>query len=165
MSLKNLLLAIAGGVAVLGSFLPWAAVTFFVAVRANAFQMGEPLPVILAILALLCGLCLILLNVLSEKQINNFVKIKKLDKMPLCIGITLAAIAVIAFIYVKASTSGVANISFGVWMIGIAGAATIVIPFLKNKELDKIVIGKPEKAEKSDKSDKTDKSDKKEAKK
>jgi len=175
MSLKKLLLAIAGGVAALGSFLPWAAVTFFVSVRANAFQMGEPLPIILAILALLCGVSSVLLNVLKEKQIKNIIKIKKLEKMPLFIGATLVAIAVIAFIYVKASTNGVANVSFGVWMIGVAGAATIVIPFLKNKELDKIVIGKPEKVEKPEKTtskseeagkpEKAGKSDKKETKK
>ena len=60
-------------------------------------------------------------------------------------GIALIAIAVIAFIYVKASTSGVANASFGIWMIGIAGVVTIVLPFLKSiKELDKVVFGKKE---------------------
>ena len=152
MTLKKLLLTIAGGVAIVGAFLPWAAVKFFVSVRANAFQMGEPLPIILAILALLCGVALVCLNVLKEKQIKNIIKIKDLEKLPLWIGIALAAIAVIAFIYVKASTSGVATPSFGVWTIAIAGIAAIVLPFLKNvKELDKTVIGKPEKAEKTEK--------------
>ncbi len=152
MTLRKLLLTIAGGVAVLGSFLPWATVTFFVSVRANAFQMGEPLPIILAILALLCGAALVCLNVLKEKQIKDIVKIKNLEKLPLYLGIALAAIAVIAFIYVMVSGKGAASVSFGVWLIGIAGAATIILPLLKNiKELDKIVIGKPEKAEKSEK--------------
>lgn len=151
MTLKKLLLAIAGGVAVLGAFLPWAAVTFFVSVRVNAFGMGEPLPIILAILTILCGAAAIVLNVLKEKDIKKFIKIKKTDQLPLFIGIALAVIAVIAFIYVKASTSGVANVSFGVWMIGIAGVATIVLPFLKNvKGLDKVIFGKAEKTEKKE---------------
>lgn len=152
MTLKKLILAIAGGVAVLGAFLPWAAVTFFVSVRANAFQMGEPLPIILSILALICGVAAVLLNVLKEKQIKNLIKIKDTEKLPLFVGIALVVIAVIAFIYVKASTSGVANASFGIWMIGIAGVVTVVLPFLKSiKELDKVVFGQPEKAEKAEK--------------
>lgn len=146
MTLKKLLLAIAGGVAIIGSFLPWAAVTFFVSVRVNAFQMGEPLPVILAILTILCGAVAILLNVLKDKQLKNIFKFKNAEKLPLFVSITLIAIAIIAFIYVKASTSGVANASFGVWLIGIAGIATVVLPLLKNvKELDKVVFGKAEK--------------------
>ena len=161
MTLKKLLLTIAGGVAILGSFLPWAAVTFFVSIRMNAFQMGDPLPIILALLALVCGVALVLLNVLKEKQIKNLIKIKNLDKMPLCIGITLVAIAVIAFIYVKANSSGVANASFGIWLIGLAGVAAIVIPLLKNvKQLDKVVIGQPEKPAKTEKKDSTKKSSK-----
>lgn len=161
MTLKKLLLIIAGGVAILGSFLPWAAVTFFVSVRANAFQMGDPLPIILAILALICGVATILLNVLSEKQIKDLIKVKNIEKLSLCVGIALVAIAVIAFIYVKANSSGVANASWGVWLIGLAGLATIVIPMLKNvKQLDKVIIGQPEKPEKTEK-----KTEKKEAKK
>lgn len=152
MTLKKLILAIAGGVAVLGAFLPWAAVTFLVSVRVNAFQMDNPFPIILAILTLACGAMAILLNVLKEEQIKNLIKIKNTEKLPLYVGIALAAIAVVAFIYVKASTSGFANASFGIWMIGIAGAVTIVLPFLKNvKELDKVVFGKPEKPEKTEK--------------
>ena len=155
MTLKKLLLIIAGGVAILGSFLPWAAVTFFVSVRANAFQMGDPLPIILAILALVCGVATVLLNVLSEKQIKNLVKVKNTEKLSLYMGIALVAIAVIAFIYVKASTSGVANASWGIWLIGLAGLAVIVIPILKNvKQLDKVIISQPAKSEKSEKTEK-----------
>ena len=158
MTLKKLILAIAGGVAVLGAFLPWAAVNFIVSIRANAFQMGEPLPIILSILAILGGVAAVLLNVLSEKQIKNIIKIKNYEKLPLFVGIALIAIAVIAFIYIKASTSGVANASFGVWMVGIAGVVTAVLPFLKSiKELDKVVFGKPEKAEKTEKKETTKK--------
>lgn len=146
MTLKKLLLAIAGGVAIIGAFLPWAAVTFFVSVRANAFQMGEPVPIILSILTIICGVAAILLNVLKEKQIKDIIKIKNQEKLPLFVGMALVAIAIIAFIYVKASTSGVANASFGIWMIGIAGIVTVVLPFLKSiKELDKVVFGKAEK--------------------
>lgn len=152
MTLKKLITAIAGCAAIVGAFLPWAAVNFFISVRVNAFQMAAPLPIILAILAILCGAAVVLLNVMKEKQIKNIIKIKSLDKLPLCLSIALIAIAVVAFIYVKASTSGVANASFGIWLIGIAGVVTAILPFLKNvKQLDKVVFGQPEKAEKSEK--------------
>ena len=121
MTLKKLLFVIAGGLGVIGSFLPWIAVTYFISIRMNAFQAGEALLIILALLALVCGAALILLNVMKEKQIKNIIKFKGLDKMPLYIGIALAAIAVIAFIYIKANGGGISNASFGVWMIGIAG--------------------------------------------
>ena len=156
MTLKKLLLTIAGGVAILGAFLPWAAVTFFVSVRVNAFQMGEFLPVLLAILAIAAGVITILLNVLKEKQIKNIIKLKNndkiIEKLPLFAGIALIAIAVIAFIYVKANSAGVANASFGIWIIGLAGVAVVVLPLLKNvKQLDKVVLGEAEKAEKAEK--------------
>lgn len=161
MTLKKLLLIIAGGVAILGSFLPWAAITFFVSIRMNAFQMADPLPIILAILALFCGIAIVLLNVLSEKQIKNLIKVKDTSKLSLYFGVALVAIAIIAFIYVKVNSSGVANASWGVWLIGLAGIATTVLPLLKNvKQLDNVVLGQPEKSEK-----KTEKTEKKSTKK
>ena len=164
MTLKKLLYIIAGGLGVLGSFLPWVAVTFFVSVRVNAFGSGDALMIILALLALVCGVALILLNVMKEKQIKNLIKFKKLDKLPLYIGVALAAIAVIAFVYIKANGSGVSNPSFGVWMIAIAGVGSIVLSCLKNVDaLDKIVIG--EKTSNTAKSDKSDKPEKAPAKK
>ena len=162
MTLKKLILAIAGGIAILGTFLPWVRVSmsFFgvsTSESANAFNVGGALYVILAILAIICGAALILLNVLKEKQIKNFVKFKGLDKIPLYIGIALAIIAVVAFIAISSQKGdthglGTVTVSWGVWLIGIAGIITIVLPLLKNvKELDKVIIGKPEKAEKSEK--------------
>lgn len=153
MTLKKLLLAIAGGLGVLGALLPWYKVSIFgVSVNSTAFQMGA-LYVILAILAILCGAALIALNVLKEKQIKSFIKFKSLDKLPLFVGIALAAIAVIAFIAIKVESSGLGGTSFGIWLLILAGAAAIVLPLLKNVEpLEKTVIGKPEKpAAKDDK--------------
>ena len=146
MTLKKLLLTIAGGLGVLGAILPWYRVSIFgVSVSSTAFQMGA-LYVILAILAILAGVALILLNVLNEKQIKGFIKLKKIDSLPLYVGIALAAIAVIAFIAVKVESSGLGGTSFGVWLIALAGVAGVVLPLLKGIEhLDKTVIGQPAK--------------------
>lgn len=158
MTLKKLLLAIAGGVAVLGAFLPWLRVSLFgFSVSSNAFGIGGALYIILAILAILCGVVAILLNVLKEKQIKNIIKFKALDKMPLVIGIVLVAIAVIAFIALMSQAQGLGTVSWGVWLIGIAGIATVVLTFLKNKELDKVIFGKAEKTEKKEVSKKSSK--------
>ena len=151
MTLKKLILAIAGGVAVLGAFLPWAAVSFIITIRVGAFESQDALTIILAILAIVCGVAGVLLNVLKEKQIKNLIKIKDTEKLPLFVGIALATIAIIAFIYISVRGT---KASFGVWMIAIAAAATIVLSFLKNKELDKVVLGKPEKPEKAEKTEK-----------
>ena len=148
MTLKKLLLTIAGGVGVLGAFLPWVRVSLFgYSATSMAFQMGA-LYIILALLAIVCSVAAILLNVMKEKQIKNIIKIKSLEKLPLFIGIALVAIAVIAFIAVMNESQGFGHASFGVWLIGIAGVCTIVLPFIKNKELDKVIFGQAEKTEK-----------------
>lgn len=157
MTLKKLLLAIAGAAAVLGSFLPWVTMSAsvlgitVVSVSTNAFGGISILCVILAIIAILCGAAAILLNVLQEKQIKKYIKIKNLEKFPLFIGIAMTAVAVIAFLNIMIESSWKATVSFGVWLIAIAGVATIVLSLIKNKELDKVVFGQPAKAEKSEK--------------
>ena len=152
MTLKKLLLTIAGGLGILGAVLPWYKISLFgISVSSNAFQMGA-LYAILAILAILAGVALILLNVLKEKDIKKFIKFKKLEMLPLFIGIALAAVAVIAFIAIKIESSGVGGTSFGIWFLIIAGVAGVALPLLKNIDaLNKTVIGKPEKAAKEEK--------------
>lgn len=142
MTLKKLLLVIAGGVGILGAFLPWYRASLFgFSATSNAFQLGA-LYAILAIVSLLGAAAIILLNVMKEKQIKNIIKIKSLDKLPLYIGIGMVAVAVIAFIAIQSESQGFGNVSFGVWMIGLAGVATIILPLLKNIEpLEKVIIG------------------------
>lgn len=163
MTLKKLLLTIAGGLGILGAFLPWYKASLLgFSMTANAFGLDSALYVILAILVILCSVAIILMNVLSEKQIKKFIKIKEptknLSRVLLGCGIALVAAAVIAFIALRSDSKGFGNVSWGVWLIGLAGVAVIVLPLLKNIEpLEKVIIGQPEKTEKTTKSDKSDK--------
>lgn len=162
MTLKKLLFTIAGVAAVVGAVLPWVRVSLFgISVTSTAFEMGG-LYLVLAIIAIVCGVVAVLLNVFKEKQIKKIIKINLPEKMPLFIGIALLAIAVIAFIAVKNESKGYGSASFGIWLIGLAGVVTGVLTFLKQKELDKVVFGQAEKAEKTEK---VEKPAKKEAKK
>lgn len=161
MTLKKLLLTIAGAVGILGTSLPWYKASLFgISVSENAFGMGA-LYVILAILAIICSVAVILMSVMKEKQIKNLIKIKDFSKILLCAGIALFAIAVIAFIAINNESKGFGNVSFGIWLIGLAGVAIIVIPLLKNvKQLDKVIIGQAEKVEKTSRADSKKESDK-----
>ena len=162
MTLRKLLYVVAG---ILGPFLPWISVSaFFVSVQSNAFGMNDFLPILLAILSLICGAAMVCLNVMKESQIKKLTKnkIKKLDKMPLYIGIAMTIIAAIAFIYMQTEGKGMANVSIGVWIIGIAGICAIILSCLKdNKSLDKVVFGEvPAKATQTTKAEKSEKSEK-----
>lgn len=147
MTLKKLLLIIAGAIGFLGSFLPWYSFSisfmgYSSSTSANAFSLGGWLYVLLAILTMLASAALIVLATVPEKKIKSMVpKIKDLAKMPMILGIAMAAFAVIAFIAIQSQANGVGGVSWGVWLIGIAGAATIVLSVLKNKELDKVIAG------------------------
>ena len=168
MTLKKLLLTIAGGLAILGAFLPWYKASIFgYTATSNAFQMGA-LYVILALIAILCAAAMLAVNLLKKEQINKVIKLKDFSKVTLISGIALVAIAVIAFIAIKSESSGFGSISWGIWFIGIGGICTIVLPYLKNiPALDKVVIGEATKSSKSEsKSEsKTEKSEKSETKK
>lgn len=157
MTLKKILLAIAGCLGILGTLLPWYKASIFgITASSNAFGMGA-LYVILAIVIILCSVAIILLNVLKEKQIKSVIKIKNFDlnKIPLFAGIAIVATAIIAFIAITSESKGFGGVSWGIWLIGLAGVAIIVLPFLKNvKQLDKVVLGQPEKAEKAEKTEK-----------
>ena len=147
MTLKKLLLIIAGAIGLVGAFLPWYSFSisfmgYSSSLSENAFGLGGWLYILLAILTMLASAALIVLATVPEKKIKSIVpKIKDLAKMPLILGIVMAASAVIAFIAIQSQAKGVGGVSWGVWMIGIAGAATIVLSVLKNKELDKVIAG------------------------
>ena len=163
MTLKKLILTIAGCLGIIGVFVPWYRASLFgLSVTANAFGLDNPLYVILGLIAILCSVVIILLNVLKEKQIKKIIKnkafIKNLSKIMLGTGIALVAIAIISFIAIQNESKGFGGVSFGIWLIGLAGVAVIVLPFLKNVEiLEKVIIGQPEEAEKTEKSEKTEK--------
>ena len=100
MSLKKLLLIITGAIGILGSFLPWygisaSAMGISFGESFNAFSLGGWLYKVLAILTILASVALILIAALPEKKIKSMIpKIKDLTKMPLILGIVMAASAV-----------------------------------------------------------------------
>ena len=163
MTLKKILLSLAGCLGILGTLLPWYKASIFgITATSNAFSMGA-LYIILAIIIILCSAAVILLNVMKEKQIKNIIKIKfDLSKLPLFLGIAMVVAAVIAFIAIKSESQGFGGTSWGLWLIGLAGVAIIVLPFLKNiKQLDKVVLGQPEKTSETEKAEKKEATKKK----
>ena len=130
MKLKNLLLAIAGGVAAISVFLPWYVASFFgMSASANGFGEGVT---ILGILALLVGLGAACWNVLI---MLNIIKLKLTDKVMniinSVIGGVMILLGIITIITVGAQTYGFAHAGFGVYLLIIAGVATIVMTWLK----------------------------------
>ena len=145
MTLRKLLLIIAGALGVLGSFLPWysISVSFFgysQSTSANAFQMSA-LYIILAILMILCSAAVILLATLDEKKIKQMVKVKDIAKARMIVGIVMAVLTLIAFIAIQSETKGAGGVSWGIWMMILASAGTIVLSVLKNEALEKAVAG------------------------
>ena len=145
MTLKRLLLIIAGAVAVLGSFLPWYKISMFgYSQSSNAFQMGA-LYIILSILMIIAAAVVIVLSAVKEKQIQKIVKIKDAMKAVLIVGITMAVISMIAFIAIQSESKGFGGASWGIWLMILASAGTIVLAAMKVEQLDKVVIGEAEK--------------------
>ena len=147
MTLRKLLLILSGTLAIVGSFLPWYKVSLFgYSQSANAFQMTA-LYIVLAILTIVCGAVVIILSAMKEKQIKKMVKIKNASKITMFVGIAMAIIAAIAFIALKSESQGFGNVSWGIWFMLIAAAATICLPVLKAEQLEKVVLGEAEKKE------------------
>ena len=172
MTLKKLLLSIAGGLGILGAFLPWYRASLLgFSMTANAFGLDSALYVILAILAIVCAAAIIVLNVFKEKQISKIIKIKDLNKnlskILLGAGVALLVIAIITFIALQNDSKGFGNVSWGIWLIGLAGVIVIVLPLLKNVAiLDKVVIGQTNQGSKEEaKKEEVKKDTKKETKK
>ena len=152
MTLKKLLLIIAGALGVLGSFLPWYSVSFFgYSQSANAFQMSA-LYIILAILFIVCSALVITLTAMGEKRIKKMIKIKDAMKITMFTGIAMAIIAAIAFIAIQSESQGLGNVSWGLWFMILASAGVIVLAAIKgNKSLDKVILGEAEKEDSSKK--------------
>ena len=161
MTLKKLLLIVAGGVGILGALLPWYRASLFgYTASSNAFQMGA-LYIILAILAILCSAATILINAMKEKQIKKLIKIKDFKKLSLIISIAMVVIVVIAFIAIQSESKGFGSPSWGIWLMALSGICAIVLTCLNNVEqLNKVVMGKAEKSDKADKPAKKEESKK-----
>lgn len=130
MKLKNILLAVAGGLATIAVFLPWYVVSFFgMSASANGFGDGVT---IFGILTLLVGLGAIAWNVLL---MLNVIKLKLNEKtmsiINTVIGGVMVLLGIIAIIVVSSQSAGLAHAGFGVYMLIIAGIATIVLSWLK----------------------------------
>lgn len=161
LTLKKLLLIIAGAIGVVAAFLPWykISVSFFgysSSTSANAFELGGILYKISAILAILAFVAVILSAVIDEKKIKKLVKIKDVAKTTMIVGIVMAAVTVINFIALQSESKniGAGGASWGIWLMAIASVATIVLSVLKNKELDKVIAGAKPADKKSEKSGK-----------
>lgn len=156
LTLKKLLLIIAGAIGVVAAVLPWykISVTFLgysQSTSANAFQLGGALYVISAILAIIAFVAVILGAVLDEKQIKKLLKIKDIAKTTMIIGIVMAAVTVINFIAIQSESKGLGGVTWGIYLLALASVATIVLSVLKNKELDKVITGAKPAAKKSEK--------------
>lgn len=130
MKLKDLLIAICGGVGFISVFLPWFAVSaFFVSITGNGFD--EPV-VALGVLALIVSLGSALWKLLS---MFGVIKLKldqqKLKIIDTSLGCAMVLFGIIAIIVVNAQSEGIASPAFGVFLLIIAGVAQIVLTWLK----------------------------------
>ena len=144
MKLKNILLAVAGGVSAISVFLPWYAASLFgINVSANGFGEGVTA---LGILALLIGIGALVWNVLTMLgKINLKLTQKKTSIINTVIGGLMVLFGIIAIIIINAQTYVFAHAGFGVYLLIIAGIATIVMSWLK---INKTVGEAPKKADK-----------------
>ena len=101
--------------------------------------------IILAILMILASAATILLATIDEKKIKKMIKIKDALKTTMIMGIAMAVITLIAFIAIQSESQGMGGVSWGIWLMILASAATIVLSVMKNKELDKVVVGEEKK--------------------
>lgn len=140
LTLKKLLTAIAGGLGIITLFLPWYSVSIFgTSASTNAF--GDYAWI--AIINLLAAAVLLLLVFLPEKSLKNINKtiVEKERLITLILGGVMTAFSFLAMILYTSQSYGMGSMSFGFWIMIIAGVGTIVVNTLKNKELDKIVVG------------------------
>ena len=156
MKLKDILLAVAGGLAVIAVFCPWYIVSLFgLSASANGFADGIT---IFGILSLLVGLGLIAWKLLPMLGV---VKLKmaeqKIQIIDTCFGGVMILLGIIAIIVTQTQGQGLAASGFGVYLLILAGIATIVMTWLKiNKTVGKApkavkkTTEKPEKTEKKD---------------
>lgn len=144
MKLKNILLAAAGAVAAISVFLPWYAVSIFgINLSANGFGEGVTF---LGILTILIGLGAAVWNILMMLgKINLKLTQQKMSIINTVIGGLMVLFGIIAIIIINSQTEGLAHPGFGIYMLIIAGIATIVMAWVK---MNKTIGEAPKKAEK-----------------
>ena len=153
MKLKDILLSVAGGLAVIAVFCPWYVMSLFgLSASANGFVDGVT---IFGILSLLVGLGLIawkllpMFGVIKPKMAEQ--KIQIIDT---CFGGALVLLGIIGMIVIYAQGQGLVAAGFGVYLLILSGIAAIVLTWLK---IDKTVGKAPKPAKKT--TTKTEKKD------
>lgn len=140
LTLKKLLSAIAGGLGIIALFLPWYKVSIFgTSASTNAFGYNAWIAVIVLIAAIL----LLLMALLPEKTLKsiNKVIVAKETMINVILSGVMAAFGFLAMILYTSQSYGMGSMGFGFWFMMIAGVGGIVVNVLKNKELNKVVIG------------------------
>lgn len=125
MRLKNILLGACGVVALISLFLPWYTATIFgISASANGFAEGFTA---IGVISLLVAGAVIALNAASLKK-DLF---DKLNIVNTVLGAGLVILGIIAMATAQANSFGLATTGFGVYILMIAGVATIVLTWLK----------------------------------
>lgn len=140
LTLKKLLSAIAGGLGIIALFLPWYKVSIFgTSASTNAFGYNAWIAVIVLIAAIL----LLLMALLPEKTLKSINKVIVAKEMMINVILSgvMAAFGFLAMILYTSQSYGMGSMGFGFWFMMIAGVGGIVVNVLKNKELNKVVIG------------------------
>ncbi|MBQ7040480.1 hypothetical protein IJN73_00195 [Candidatus Saccharibacteria bacterium] len=140
LTLKKLLSAIAGGLGIIALFLPWYKVSIFgTSASTNAFGYNAWIAVIVLIAAIL----LLLMALLPEKTLKSINKVIVAKEMMINVILSgvMAAFGFLAMILYTSQSYGMGSMGFGFWFMMIAGVGGVIVNALKNKELNKVVIG------------------------
>ncbi|MDO4747261.1 MAG: hypothetical protein Q4A70_02900 [Candidatus Saccharibacteria bacterium] len=141
MKLKDLLIAICGGVGFIAVFLPWFSVSAF---GMSATGNGFDNPVVaLGILSLIIGLVVAawkLLTMFGLIKINLTPKLSRIVDSAL--GGAMVLFGIIAIIIINTQSAGFAAPGFGVFLLIIAGIAQVILTWTK---IDKTVGNAPKK--------------------
>ena len=140
-TLKKLITGIAAVVGFISLFLPWYAASIFgTSMSVNAFG-GDYVWV--AIINIIAIVMLLALNCLPEKTLKGINKslVEKSGMLTKVFAVIILAVSFLAMIMYTSSSFGMGSMGFGFWLMIIAGAAVLIANLMKNKELDKVVVG------------------------
>ncbi|MBQ9016671.1 hypothetical protein IJ103_00285 [Candidatus Saccharibacteria bacterium] len=141
LTLKKLLSAIAGGVGIITLFLPWFKVSIFgTSASANAFGGDYTWA---AVINLIVAILLLVISLLPEKTLSSVNKTaaKKSNLITIILAGVMTALSFLVMIIYTSSSYGMGSMGLGFWIMIIVGVGAIVVNVLKNKELDKVVVG------------------------
>lgn len=143
MKLKDILQIAFGAVGILAVFLPWYTVSYMgMSASANAFGDGVTaigIVSILIVIGFIVWKLLTMFNVLNIKLSEQIFKI--IDTV---LGGLMVLAGLVAIIDINNKSMGMVSPSFGIFLLMIAGAAAVVVTWIK---LDK-TVGKAPKAKK-----------------